>query len=283
MHHCQIDRLFAIWQKINPTSWFPTDAREIRSISNAYFNPKEPLMPFRSVKNGEVGTLGDNGWWTCDTSRSTNTFGYSYADTDVADPMQNFNQKYGWSIRWNQGDQFGQCPAEMLPYKTTDAQIFQFGQADLDPSRPSIMKSVVQAAESIMPSGLLSGNVFAQAAPEEPKQAVLTPESQAATRTIKSQTTDGTLEAPKSEVDESAVSRSWYIDMEVERYESRNWSRSIKLTVILDLLSMVASSSITSPVPLAPIPRSLQSRKSWQAQRTSLQRLFRHVTIVAAT
>ena len=82
-----------------------------------------------------------------------------------------------------------------------------------------IMKAVAQAAESIMPSGLLSGQVFAQAAPQIPKQAVMKADVVPAERTISSQTADGTLAGPQSEVDESIVSRSWYIDMEVERYK----------------------------------------------------------------
>ena len=90
------------------------------------------------------------------------TFGYSYADVDVANPQQNFDNKYGWSIRWNRGDSFGKCPTDMLPFDMTKAQIYQFSPSDLQQAKPGIIKAAAHAAHSIMPAGLLSGASLAQ-------------------------------------------------------------------------------------------------------------------------
>ncbi|KIW71471.1 hypothetical protein PV04_03631 [Phialophora macrospora] len=185
MHHCQIDRLFAIWQKINPNSWFPTDPNKIKELGQVYFNPEVPLEPFRSAKHGEVGTLGKNGWWTCNTARSTKMFGYSYADVDAADALDNFNKKYGWSVRWKEGDKFGECPSDMRPLNMTIAQVFQFSQTD-GVSQPSAQKAIK-----------------ADVVPSE--------------RAISGEPTDSVPLVSQSDVEESTVSRSWYIDMEVER------------------------------------------------------------------
>ncbi len=192
-------------------------------------------MPFRSAQDGQVGTLGKDGWWTCNTSRSPNTFGYSYADVDIPNPQQNFNNKYGWSIRWNKGDAFGKCPSDMLPFNLTKAQVFQFSQSDLHQAKPGIVKAAAHAAHSIMPAGLLSGGAnlaqtvaaavapAASAAPAAPAapaaQAVMKADVAPADRTIKSVPGESPQVAPGAEINEATVSRSWYIDMETERYD----------------------------------------------------------------
>ncbi|KZS86904.1 Di-copper centre-containing protein [Sistotremastrum niveocremeum HHB9708] len=43
-HHCYIDRLFAIWQSLNPDEWFATDDND----------SKKPLTPFHEDKRGTL-------------------------------------------------------------------------------------------------------------------------------------------------------------------------------------------------------------------------------------
>jgi tyrosinase len=236
MHHCQIDRLFAIWQKINPDSWFPTNPVEINALTRAraYFDPKVPLEPFRSTATGATGALGDKGWWTCNTAQYTKTFGYSYADTDVPNPLDNFMKKYAWSFRQDKTGPFGKCPDNMLPWDTTKAQIYQFTQAELKQANPSVTEAVFHAARTLVAENSVLKSTLSKVASNGATQESLKTEVVPSDRAFAS-SADDMPEAKESEVDESAVSRSWYIDMLVERYATPVCYRSTKLTARLRL------------------------------------------------
>lgn len=76
MHHAMVDRLVAMWQVLNPSAWIlPMQNQE------SSFNAPEgtvqysgsPLTPFLISQDGT--------FWDCDLARSTEIFGYAYADT----------------------------------------------------------------------------------------------------------------------------------------------------------------------------------------------------------
>lgn len=74
LHHANIDRLFAIWQAINPTVGF----QEYYNQGGTYGIPPGPeradtgLQPWRGL-NGR--------WWTSSSVLDTSTFGYGYPET----------------------------------------------------------------------------------------------------------------------------------------------------------------------------------------------------------
>ncbi|EEH20603.2 hypothetical protein PABG_02834 [Paracoccidioides brasiliensis Pb03] len=84
LHHCNIDRMFAIWQALNPEKWFDT------ADKNTFFQealglaetitPQTKLRPFHTDK---VGTC-----WTPEGARDTLNFGYTYPE------LQTWDAKY---------------------------------------------------------------------------------------------------------------------------------------------------------------------------------------------
>ncbi|CZT13854.1 related to tyrosinase precursor (monophenol monooxygenase) [Rhynchosporium graminicola] len=76
LHHAMIDRIFAMWQVIHPHSYvvpepaifntFTTSAGDIQDINS-------PLTPFRKDAFG--------GFWTSESARKTEVFGYQYPET----------------------------------------------------------------------------------------------------------------------------------------------------------------------------------------------------------
>ncbi|KAK5989017.1 Tyrosinase [Cladobotryum mycophilum] len=78
LHHTMTDRLVAMWQLINPTAWItsmPAGEASYTSLKGTVQNSTTPLTPFMSSADGT--------FWTSDMSRSTETFGYAYADTRI--------------------------------------------------------------------------------------------------------------------------------------------------------------------------------------------------------
>ncbi|KAG5918288.1 hypothetical protein E4U42_006925 [Claviceps africana] len=76
LHHTMTDRLVAIWQILNPDAWItPMAAGEtsFTSLKGTIQSSGSPLTPFFATENGT--------FWTSDMSRSTDAFGYAYADT----------------------------------------------------------------------------------------------------------------------------------------------------------------------------------------------------------
>ncbi|KAI9855691.1 MAG: hypothetical protein M1824_005924, partial [Vezdaea acicularis] len=75
LHHCQIDRLFAIWQAINPDSYVTSEVTTYGTFTNAPGSTEDvntPLTPFHS---DNAGTM-----YTSVTAQSTRTFGYTYPE-----------------------------------------------------------------------------------------------------------------------------------------------------------------------------------------------------------
>lgn len=75
LHHANVDRLFAMWQALYPTSWIePTPASMISYTTYAgqIQDSKTPLTPFYAKADGT--------FWTSDMVRDPKVLGYSYAE-----------------------------------------------------------------------------------------------------------------------------------------------------------------------------------------------------------
>lgn len=76
LHHAMVDRTFSLWQQLNPnsyvipeTSTYSTFTSQAGSIEDA----NTPLAPFHNSTTGS--------FWTSQTARYTETFGYTYPET----------------------------------------------------------------------------------------------------------------------------------------------------------------------------------------------------------
>lgn len=98
LHHTNIDRLFAMWQAINPQSYVVPTTNTVGNYAvpeGFVYTADSSLLPFHS----------DNGtrFWTSNGVRSTRTFGYAYRDvmdwnttqsTLASDVRANINRLY---------------------------------------------------------------------------------------------------------------------------------------------------------------------------------------------
>lgn len=205
IHHCQIDRLFAIWQKAHPQSWFPTDNATIQKLTDLklWFDPDKPLFPFRTESKGQ-------GWdyWTCNSSKETATFGYRYPDTPEkaapADVLKTFRDNYSWSYRVDEiRPDFEKCPEDMLPLKMHTAQVYQFTEEVLkkfDRMQKALVEHAAKALRISAPMALT----------KQVEEPVVNPSERAFTNSSPDELAD-----PK--IDDKKLSHSWYIDMLVKR------------------------------------------------------------------
>ncbi|KAK4170278.1 hypothetical protein QBC43DRAFT_348716 [Cladorrhinum sp. PSN259] len=75
LHHCMVDRIFAMWQAIHPESWVTPSAAILNSYTTSrgqIQNSSTPLTPFFINEHGEFWTSGD--------VRDFTKFGYTYAE-----------------------------------------------------------------------------------------------------------------------------------------------------------------------------------------------------------
>ncbi|KAL3487186.1 hypothetical protein BJX62DRAFT_246212 [Aspergillus germanicus] len=78
LHHCNIDRIFALWQGLNPDKWFEEGQandffQEIIGLpEGAPISPETPLRPFHKDTKGAVLTPNDVRW--------PYTLGYTYPE-----------------------------------------------------------------------------------------------------------------------------------------------------------------------------------------------------------
>ncbi|KAJ1326981.1 tyrosinase [Microdochium nivale] len=124
MHHCQIDRLFAIWQAANGEKhWFNELAEDQQEMG------KDNLTPFRKWPLVDKADA-KNRYWNSDRARDTADLGYTYpelADGQTGDTVrQDFATKYEWSRRTTAKRAFGTPPNDMRPVQVGEAQVFQY-------------------------------------------------------------------------------------------------------------------------------------------------------------
>ncbi|CAG7938948.1 unnamed protein product [Penicillium olsonii] len=77
LHHCNIDRLFAIWQALNPDKWLDNVHGDNATIRDSHgkeqaVNDQTPLQPFRKDEDGS--------YWSPEGVRHTPNLGYSYPE-----------------------------------------------------------------------------------------------------------------------------------------------------------------------------------------------------------
>ncbi|KAJ5404736.1 hypothetical protein N7465_006020 [Penicillium sp. CMV-2018d] len=100
LHHCNVDRLFAIWQALNPKSWFdpplPAHGHDAngKPIPGPPYCPDpksdNPLPPFRKNSHGE--------YYSSDSARSTEKLGYTYPELlpeNIKNLKARLGKKYG--------------------------------------------------------------------------------------------------------------------------------------------------------------------------------------------
>ncbi|KAF2747125.1 Di-copper centre-containing protein [Sporormia fimetaria CBS 119925] len=96
LHHADVDRLFAIWQALNPTEYVTPVANPYVTFTtpeNFVADANTPLTPFHRSSNGE--------FWTSESVRSVETFAYTYPElmgvtsNRTSDLMAAVNALYG--------------------------------------------------------------------------------------------------------------------------------------------------------------------------------------------
>ncbi|KAH6990001.1 common central domain of tyrosinase-domain-containing protein [Ilyonectria destructans] len=76
LHHCNIDRLFAIWQVLHDDSWFTGNDIRDKDLGNFYIppgtadKPTDALRPFHKTSDGQ--------YYTSDDIREVTPLGYTY-------------------------------------------------------------------------------------------------------------------------------------------------------------------------------------------------------------
>ncbi|KAK4141580.1 uncharacterized protein C8A04DRAFT_13942 [Dichotomopilus funicola] len=75
LHHCMVDRIFALWQAIHPNQWVVPSQALLNSYTTRRgqeVNGQTPLTPFYKHENGT--------FWTADGIRDHTKLGYTYAE-----------------------------------------------------------------------------------------------------------------------------------------------------------------------------------------------------------
>ncbi|EWZ40660.1 common central domain of tyrosinase-domain-containing protein [Fusarium oxysporum Fo47] len=76
LHHCNIDRLLAMWQCLNWETWF-NGVRTQKEVDRVRDKTKEdPLLPFHREKTSNPAT----GYWTSDDAKDWTKLNYQYDD-----------------------------------------------------------------------------------------------------------------------------------------------------------------------------------------------------------
>ncbi|KAI6717340.1 hypothetical protein JHW43_000243, partial [Diplocarpon mali] len=80
LHHAMIDRVFAMWQVLNPDSYVVPEPAIFNTFTASAGQTQDintPLTPFHRNSAGD--------FWTSDSVRATEVFGYAYAETAKRD------------------------------------------------------------------------------------------------------------------------------------------------------------------------------------------------------
>ena len=136
----QIDRLFAIWQAVNPDHWFQDLPRDQK------LKGSDPLLPFRKFP---LNTDPKERYWSSDLAYDIEKFGYSYPDLigkKNAEQIRNdFAANYGWSRRLEPYQPFGKPTEDMLPLDLSQAQAFNGLPTPVSGILPPVISHRVEA------------------------------------------------------------------------------------------------------------------------------------------
>ena len=204
----QIDRWFAIWQAVHPNSWMSNDQAN--------------LLPFRTSKNPDK-------FWNSQGSKGTQQFGYTYQDlVGSASQVENaFNTHYAWSVRTATHPTIGTPPADMTPLDVSHAQVFQYTSAtttdraiNFMAAAPALAQQPLKMAEKVAVSAPAAAKEFVPALKKEAPHPPADKHKAAKERAFKN--LDGAKDSIKapSTVMEAKVSRDWFVDDVVERYNT---------------------------------------------------------------
>lgn len=169
-------------------------------------------------------------------TRKTQSFGYTYPDI-VGDPnkvRQAFVNHYSWAQRTASHPDVTSPPADMQPFDLTKAPVFQYTSAPafsgILPSPQAFMQA---AAETVKAPVTFAKQVASSAAAAkavsngEPShrhsQASGSQQQIAADHALSDMKDAHKAVGPTESVDESKVSREWYVDDVVERYVNSNF------------------------------------------------------------
>lgn len=75
LHHCMVDRIYALWQVLNPESWIAPEVARTNSYTTSVgqvLDASSSLTPFYASSNGT--------FWNSDMLRDPTTLGYTYPE-----------------------------------------------------------------------------------------------------------------------------------------------------------------------------------------------------------
>ncbi|CZR68874.1 related to tyrosinase precursor (monophenol monooxygenase) [Phialocephala subalpina] len=87
LHHAMIDRIFAMWQILNPNSFVVPEPATYNTYTESVGQTQDinsPLRPFHQTVTGD--------FWTSASARSTESFGYVYPETVLGSSINVTNQ-----------------------------------------------------------------------------------------------------------------------------------------------------------------------------------------------
>lgn len=200
LHHCNVDRIFAIWQALHPNAWFPPAGRDARGRPMKPENEKD-LLPFYKYMY-DLGPI----YYDSDWARDTEKLGYTYPDLDRMGSTRaiwsGVYYRYIWSVRRTSSRRFSKPPSDMMPLNLNRAQVFQYPESY---SRSSANDSSRHGTTRIIYKRVVSSDF----------------EIITTTRTTEqlAQQDNGYLPAADNPID-PYFNREWYIDNIVKRFAS---------------------------------------------------------------
>lgn len=167
IHHCNVDRLFALWQTIHPNSYggsqvAPHNTWTIQSGSTQ--NADSPLMPFRRASGSY--------WTTNQVSNWATTFRYTYPEFLAGDGSRNSVVNFVNSL-------YGSSPS--LTASSLSRRVEQQSIGNTTTPSPSSSAPVVQQPTSIastVPTPIASAVPTSTTVPQPPATVITNPLSQ---------------------------------------------------------------------------------------------------------
>lgn len=212
LHHCNVDRLLAIWQTINKTIWWPSD------LDNSEPDSTTSLTPFRH-------TAGDTDWWTSDLSRNCTDFGYTYPDLDITDSdalVQDIGRRYNWSRQgfFRPGVE-PKAPSDMDVLNVTNAAPFAAnGSAVPNQLSAGVMTTATShslAADSAGAFTVAERSTVGVASATASNPAPVAQATTVGEDKMRSKDQDPLTEPEPKFPEGSTVIRNWYVDSEAKR------------------------------------------------------------------
>ena len=160
LHHCNVDRLFALWQGIYPNSYggsqvAPGNTWTIAQGSTQ--NGNSPLTPFHRNANGD--------FWTTNLVRSWWTFGYTYPEYRNSDGSKGaiqsiVNKLYGPSATATAGTVRRTAEPEPLPQTTTLPEAQDEAADDVEDTVDDVTDTVGDVVADVTPLKANNGSFF---------------------------------------------------------------------------------------------------------------------------